>query len=298
MLEILIASIGFGLITVSILSLASVGFTLQFSVTGVLNLAFADVMTLAGFTAWLLNDSLGLSIWATIPFAGIVAGLISVVLNRAILQPLLRRGTSVFGMLIATLALSLVLWNGLLAIVRPGFFFYDMPPVTVYRFLGQILTSNQLIFMGLAALALLSVHLILRRSKLGKAMRAVAANPDLARASGIPSRLVVDTAWFISGFLGGIAGVALFASLPAFDTSTARGLLVVILATVVLGGVGHVYGALAAAVVIGLSSEMVAALAAPQWRDVLALLILIGVLMIRPQGIVRDVSGGREVAAA
>jgi len=298
MTDILIASIGFGLITVAILSLASAGFTLQFSVTGVLNLAYADVMTVAGFGALVLNQQLGWSIWMTVPFGGLVGGLLSVVLNRSILQPLLRKGTSMFGMLIASLALSLVIWNLMLAFVRPGFFHYDMPPAVVHRFLGQILTTNQLLFMGLAATVLLAVHLILRRSKLGKAMRAVAANPDLARSSGIPSRRVVDITWFISGFLGGVAGVVLFAGVPAFDTSTARGITVIILATVILGGVGNVYGALLAALVIGLTSEIVATVFAPEWRDVLALVVLIGVLLVRPQGIVRDVTGGREVAAA
>ena len=129
-------------------------------------------------------------------------------------------------------------------------------------------------------------------------MRAVAANPDLARASGIPSRRVVDVTWLISGFLGGIAGVVLFAGVPAFDTSTARSLTVLILATVILGGVGNVYGALLAALIIGISSEMVATLLAPEWRDVIALMIIVGVLIVRPEGIIRDVTGGRAVAAA
>jgi branched-chain amino acid transport system permease protein/neutral amino acid transport system permease protein len=297
MLEILLASIGFGLITVSVLSLAAVGFTMQFSVTGVLNLAFTDVMTISGFAALALNQGMGLSIWATLPIAGIVGALLSVLINRVVLQQLLRRGTNVFGMLIATLALSLVLWNLLLAVVRPGFFRYDVPQPTIFRFAGQILTSNQLLVMGLAACILVAVHLILRKSKLGKAMRAVAANPDLARASGIPARRIVDVAWAISGFLGGVAGVALFMGVPVFDTTTSRGILVVILAVVMLGGVGHVYGALAAAVMIGLSSELVATLWAPEWRDVFALAVLVAVLLLRPQGIVRDIAS-RQVAPA
>ena len=139
MIDILIASIGFGLITVAILALAATGFTLQFSVTGVLNLAYADVMTVAGFAALALNQWWGWPVWAAIPVAGAVAAIISFGLNRAVLQPLLRRGTSVFGMLIATLALSLVIWNLVLAIVRPGFFHYEMPEPEVHRFLGQIL---------------------------------------------------------------------------------------------------------------------------------------------------------------
>jgi branched-chain amino acid transport system permease protein/neutral amino acid transport system permease protein len=297
MLEILLASIGFGLITVSVLSLAAVGFTMQFSVTGVLNLAFTDVMTISGFAALALNQGMGLSIWATLPIAGIVGALLSVLINRVVLQQLLRRGTNVFGMLIATLALSLVLWNLLLAVVRPGFFRYDVPQPTIFRFAGQILTSNQLLVMGLAACILVAVHLILRKSKLGKAMRAVAANPDLARASGIPARRIVDVAWAISGFLGGVAGVALFMGVPVFDTTTSRGILVVILAVVMLGGVGHVYGALAAAVMIGLSSELIATLWAPEWRDVFALAVLVAVLLLRPQGIVRDIAS-RQVAPA
>jgi branched-chain amino acid transport system permease protein/neutral amino acid transport system permease protein len=295
--DILVASLGFGLITASILALAAVGFTLQYSVTGVFNLAYVDVMTLSGFGALLANQA-GVSIWVAFVCAAAVGAVLCLAINRAVLQPLLRRGTGSFGMLIATLALSLVLWNGLLAIVRPGFFSYDMPPVEVHRFLGQILTSNQLVIMALAAVVLLSVHLLLRRTRLGKAMRAVSANPDLARASGIPSRRIVDVVWLISGALAGIAGVALLASIPAFDTATARGLLPLILATVILGGVGNVYGALAAALIIGISSELVAALYAPQWRDVLALVLLIVVLLFRPEGLVRDAARGRSVAPA
>jgi len=295
--DILIASVGFGLITASILALAAVGFTLQYSVTGIFNLAYVDVMTIAGFAALLANLS-GLPVWPSFAVAAVAGALVCFVLNRAVLQPLLRRGTGAFGMLIATLAVSLVLWNGLLAIVRPGFFSLDMPPVTVHRFLGQILTSDQLIIMALAAAALLATHLLLRRSRLGKAMRAVSANPDLARASGIPSRRIVDVVWLLSGALAGLAGVALFASIPAFDTGTARGFLPLILATVILGGVGNVYGALAAALVLGISSELVAAVYAPQWRDVLALVVVIVVLLLRPEGIVRDAARGRAVAPA
>jgi branched-subunit amino acid ABC-type transport system permease component len=298
MTDILIASVGFGLITVAILSLASAGLTLQFSVTGVLNLAYADVMTVAGFAALGFNQLLGWSIWATMPIGGLVGAVLSVALNRVVLQPLLRRGTNVFGMLIATLALSLVIWNLVLAIVRPGFFHFGMPEPTVHRFLGQILTTTQILFMVTAAAVLIGVHLLLQRTKLGKAMRAVAANPDLARASGVPARRVVDLTWLISGFLGGIAGVVLFAGVPAFDTSTARGITVVILATVILGGVGNVYGTLFAALLIGLTGEMVATVFAPEWRDVLALVVIIGVLLFRPQGIVRDITGGRQVAPA
>lgn len=296
-MDILVASVGFGLITASILALAAVGFTLQYSVTGVFNLAYVDVMTISGFGALLANQA-GVPAWLAFAVAAAVGGLFCVAMNRAVLQPLLRRGTGSFGILIATLALSLVLWNGLLAIVRPGFFSYDMPPVTVHRFLGQILTSNQLVIIGLAAAALLATHLLLRRSRLGKAMRAVSANPDLARASGIPSRRIVDIVWLVSGALAGLAGAALFASIPAFDTATARGLLPLILATVILGGVGHIYGALAAALIVGISSEVVAALYAPQWRDVLALVLLVAVLLVRPQGLVRDATGGRAVAPA
>jgi branched-chain amino acid transport system permease protein/neutral amino acid transport system permease protein len=213
-----------------------------------------DVMTFSAFIALTLNRA-GVNIWLTVPFAGLSGAIISFLINRGILQPMLRRGTGLFGMMITTIAISLIIWNGVLTIVRPGYFHYELPKEITYRFAGQILTATQLITIGIALIAIIIVNALLRYTKLGKSMRAVAENPDLARASGIPSRRVVDLTWIISGFLCGIAGVILCINLPVFSTVTARGLLIVILASVVLGGVGNPYGAILGALTLGISSE-------------------------------------------
>ena len=292
MLDILIASIGFGIATAAILTIAAVGFTLQFSVTNIFNLAFADVMTFSAFIAFALNRA-GMNIWLTVPIAGIGGAIISFLINRGILQPMLRRGTGLFGMMITTIAVSLIIWNGILTIVRPGYFHYLLPKEITFRFAGQILTATQLITIGIALVAMIIINMLLRYTKLGKSMRAVAENPDLARSSGIPSRQVVDLTWIISGFLCGIAGAILCINLPVFSTVTARGLLIVILASVVLGGVGNPYGAILGALILGISSELIAAVFAPQWKDVFSFVILVLILLVRPQGIIPGNSAGK-----
>lgn len=286
---LLVAAIGFGLVAGSILSIATVGFTLQFSVTGVFNLAYASVMAVSMFIAlWFTN--LGLNVWLTLPIAGLAAAVISVALNLGIVEPLMKRGITATGMIIATLAVSLVLVNILLAIVRPGFSTFGRTDPTVYRFLGQIITSTQLEIMALSVGLMILIRLLLVRTKLGKAMRAVASNNDLARSCGINSRLIINTTWALSGFLCGIAAVVLGMSVSVFSTTTAQSFLVIILAAAVLGGIGNPYGAMIGALVLGVTSEILAVIFAPQWKDVLALVVLIGVLLLRPQGIISQFS--------
>src|SRR5437868_6684200 len=107
-------ALGFGLVTASILALAAVGFTLQFGVTNVFNLAYAEVMSVAGFIALMLND-LGFSIWLAMVGGAAAAAVLSYAINAAVLQPFLRRGTKPWGLVIITIALALIIENTVLA---------------------------------------------------------------------------------------------------------------------------------------------------------------------------------------
>ncbi|MCU1658186.1 MAG: natD, partial [Pseudonocardiales bacterium] len=137
----------------------------------------------------------------------------------------------------------------------------------------------------------------LRYTRLGKAMRATAADPELARNCGVRTRLVTDGAWLLSGALCGMSGVALVTELGSFQSSTGGAFLVPIVASAVVGGIGHSYGAMLGALVIGLASEMAAVVFTPQYKDVVAFLILIVVLLLRPQGILSEVASDKAVAA-
>jgi branched-subunit amino acid ABC-type transport system permease component len=292
----IVPAIGFGIVTASILAVAGVGFTLQFGVTNILNLAYGDIMTAAAFVAYLVTSA-GLSVWLALVTGAAFGSVFSVLLNRCIYTPFVRRGTRLFGMIIVTIAVSLIVQNGLLAIFGANFFSLKMPRPASVHIAGMAFTTVQLAIIAIAAVAMLLIHLLLRYTKLGKAMRATAADPDLARNCGIATDRVIDLAWAISGALCGLAGVILVMNVAAFTDTTGAQFLIPIVAVAVLGGIGQPYGAMLGALVIGITTEVAAAIFSPEYKDVVAFMILVIVLLARPQGILSEVATRKEVAA-
>ena len=285
------------MITASILAIAAVGFTLQFSVTNILNLAYGDIMTASAFSAWMVNRA-GVNIWICLVVAGLFGAVFSMVLNRFVYFQFVRRGTRLFGMIIVTIAVSLIVQNGLLAIYRPTFFSYRFSPGPSYHVAGMVFTASQVVIIGIALLAMLVVHLISTQTRLGKAMRATATNPGLARSCGVATDRVIDFAWLLSGALCGIAGVVFVLNTATFSETTGAGFLVPVIAAAVLGGIGQPYGAMLGALIIGVSSEVAASVPSlTSYKNVVAFAILIVVLLLRPQGILSEVASAKEVAA-
>jgi branched-subunit amino acid ABC-type transport system permease component len=289
----LATAIGFGLVTASILALAAVGFTMQFAVTNILNLAFAEVMGAAGYVALLASHLM--DIWSSMIPAAAFGAVFSYLINRYVLGALIKRGTKLFGMVIVTVGVGLIIENVILAVAGPTFSGYTLPQQRTLHIGPFLLTGFQLIIMSLAALAMIGIHLLLRHSKVGMAMRAISVSATLAEHSGIDTRRVVDLTWLLSGALAGVAGVALFINIGTFTSATANEFLVVIVAAAVLGGVGDAYGAMMGALVIGLASEIEAAYFNPQYKEVVAFVILVVVLLLRPQGIMAEIAVQREI---
>jgi branched-subunit amino acid ABC-type transport system permease component len=292
----LMPAIGFGIVTASILAVAGVGFTLQFGVTNILNLAYGDIMTAAAFIAYLLTSA-GVSVWLGLLAGAAFGAVFSVLLNRVIYTPFVRHGTRLFGMIIVTIAVSLIVQNGLLAIFGANFFSLQVARPSSVHVAGMVFTSVQLAIVGIAIAAMLLIHVLLRYTKLGKAMRATATDPELARNCGIATDRVIDVAWAMSGTLCGLAGVILVMNVTAFSDTTGSQFLIPIVAVAVLGGIGQPYGAMLGAVVIGLASELAAAVISPDYKDVVAFVILVIVLLARPQGILSEIATRKEVAA-
>jgi len=289
-------SIGFGLVTASILTMAAVGFTMQFGVTNILNLAFGEVMSVSGFVALMVTRT-GTSIWIGMVVAAVFGALLSYALNRAVFIPFVRRGTRLFGMVIVTIAVGLIIQNGILATTGPNFFSYSVAQESSYNVGPLILSTSQIVIMAIAVTCMLVVHGLLRYTKLGMAMRATATDSSLARSCGIRTERIVDVAWLISGAMCGIAGVTLFINTTSFTAATANSFLVVIVAAAILGGVGQPYGAMLGALVIGLTSEISASFINPSYKNVVAFVILVVVLLFRPQGILAEIATQREVTA-
>jgi branched-chain amino acid transport system permease protein/neutral amino acid transport system permease protein len=279
----IILSLGFGLVTASILAMGAVGFTLQFGVTNLFNLAFGESMTVSAFAAYLARASLHWNMWLAMAVGGLTGMVVSLLISRLVYVPFLQRGTTQFAMVMVTVAVSFILKNVLQIFSGANFYSYQLPPQRPVHILGMVFTPRQLAIIGLAA-SLLGLHLLFRYTRLGKAMRATSDDPELARSVGIPTSRVVSAAWLLSGLLAGLAGVSLAMDLGTFDSNTGGSFLLIIVAAAVFGSVGEPYGAVVGALVIGIASEL-AAIVGPDLKDVVAFSVLVLVLLIRPDGL-------------
>lgn len=295
-MSLFVASLGFGLVTASILAVAAVGFTLQFGVTNILNLAFGDVMTASAFMGYIATKA-GAGIWLAVALCGLFGAAFSVLLNRLLYTQFVRHGTKLFGMIVVTIAVSLIIQNTIQAIWGPSFFSLKFSSGHSYHLGSMVFTSSQFGIMAIAVASMLGVYALLRYTKLGKAMRATACDPTLARSCGIGTERVIDVAWLLSGALCGVAGISLAMNVTSFTSTTGGTFLIAIVAAAVLGGVGQAYGAMLGALTIGISSEVAAGLIAPSYKQIVAFVVLVVVLLIRPQGILSEVAEDKEVVA-
>ena len=283
-MSLFLASFGFGLVTAAVLAIAAVGFTMQFAVTDVLNLAYGAVMIASAFVAYAVNQA-GVNVWIAILAAAAAGAAASVLLNQGIYTPFQRRGSAPITLVIVSLGLTLIIEFGLQAIVGGTSVSYTMSQGPTVKAGGLVLTAVQLVIIGLSVVIMTGVHVLLRYTKLGKAMRATAANRSLARNCGIRTSRIVALTWALTGALCGIAGTVFAINNGSFGATSADLFLVVILAAVFLGGPGQAYGAMAGALIIGLATEISAAYINPSYKDVVAFVVLLVVMVVRPGGV-------------
>jgi branched-chain amino acid transport system permease protein/neutral amino acid transport system permease protein len=283
-MSLFLASFGFGLVTAAVLAIAAVGFTMQFAVTDVLNLAYGAVMIGSAFVAYWINQA-GINVWLGLVVAAAAGAAASVLLNRWIYTPFQRRGSPPITMVIVSLGMTLIIEFGLQAIVGGTSVSYAMSQGPAVKAGGLVLTTIQLVIIGLSVAVMAAVHGLLRYTKLGKAMRATAANRSLARNCGIRTDRVVTLTWALTGALCGVAGTVFAINNGSFGATSADLFLVVILAAVFLGGPGQAYGAMAGALIIGLATEISAAYINPSYKYVVAFGVLLIVMAVRPGGV-------------
>ena len=283
-MNLYVAAFGFGLVSMSVIAIAAVGFTMQFGITNMINLAYGEVMISSAYVAYYINRA-GISIWVGMVAGALFGAVFSFLLNRVVYAPFQRKGTSHLGMVIVSLAISLMIANLLLPIVGYYSVSYQDSSGGLIRLGSIVLTSNQIVIIGVAVVLMLLIHGLLKYTRLGKAMRATAANPTLARNCGIPTQRVVDAVWLITGALCGLAGVVAAMNSDSFAIANGAAFLITVLAAAVLGGAGQPYGAMIGAVLIGLITELSAAAWSPEYKEVVAFGVLVLVMVLRPQGL-------------
>ena len=286
-MTVFLASVGFGLVTASVLAIAAVGFTLQFGVTNVLNLAYGAIMIFGAFLAYLVNSN-GASVWLGLLVSIAACSAVSVVINGVVYTPFQRRGASPITMVIVSLGMTLIIEFGVGAVAGGVPVSYTMGSGPTFSAGGLSLTGVQLAIMAVAVATMGGVHVLLRYTKLGKAMRATAANRTLARNCGIRTGRVISATWALTGALCGLAGTVFAMDAGSFTATSTDVFLVLILAAVFLGGPGQPYGAMLGALVIGLATEISAVFIPADYKYVIAFVALLIMLGVRPTGLLGE----------
>lgn len=280
-LQLLVEGVKFGLI----IAMSAVGLSLIFGTTGLVNFAHGELVTFGALAAWTANVLVGLHVVPATVVGVLVGGLAGAALDKGLWRPLRRRGTGLIALLVVSIGLGLLVRYVFLyqfgGRTRPYAQYVAQRAISV----GPIAIAPKDIVSILVSLAVLAaVGIALQRTKAGKAMRAVADNPDLASSSGIDVERVILLVWAFGAALAALGGVLLGLT-EQVSWQMGFQLLLLMFAGVILGGLGTAYGALLGSFVVGVFLQMSTLVISPELKNVGALLILILILLVRPQGI-------------
>ncbi|NII41253.1 branched-chain amino acid transport system permease protein [Curtobacterium flaccumfaciens] len=268
-----------------LIALASIGLSLIYGTTGLSSFSHGEQVTLGGLLAYVFANQLGWNIW--------LAGIVTVLLCAAsgylqdagIWKPLRKRRISLTQLMIVTIGLSIA--------AQYAFqYFFGAATVRIQQgnpetvtFVGITLTVQSYVAMGIALVVLIGTGLFLAKTRFGRATRAVSDNPALAAASGIDVDRVIRFVWTLAAGLAGLSGVMLGLVLNGVNWQTGLQLLLLMFASVTLGGLGTAYGALVGSMIIGIVVELTNLVLPGDFKYATALVILILILLFRPQGI-------------
>lgn len=268
-----------------LLALASVGLSLIYGTTGLSNFAHAEQVTLGGMVGYGLINVLGWNLWIGGLAVMIICGFTGWFQDRVLWQPLRRRGLGLTQMMIVTIGLSLAMQYSYQFFAGADTKRVVVAQATVRTFGPITITDRSLAAMAISAVFLALVGFALLRTRVGRATRAVSDNPALAQASGIDTDKVIRLVWTVAMALAGLSGLLYALVVNGIKWDTGLQILLLLFAAVTLGGLGTAFGALVGALVIGLVVELSPLVIPGDFKYAAALLILILLLLVRPQGL-------------
>jgi branched-subunit amino acid ABC-type transport system permease component len=235
------------------LGLIAIGLTMTFALLKFANFAHADAGVLGAYLTFALNVGARLNFAVSLALAALAMGLVGILIDRTVFR-LMRDRRDVTPM-ITSLGLSLAIRSAVQAFWGPQPVSYNFPVRPGYMLLGARVTGSQLGILAVVVVAMLGFHALLHYTRVGKALRATAANPDLAQASGIDIERSIKLVWFIgTGFAS--VGLTLVAWDTQLDPYLGFNLIIPIFCVVLIGGVGSVYGAMLGALIVGFAENL------------------------------------------
>jgi neutral amino acid transport system permease protein len=274
-----------GLVTGSYYALGAAGLTLVYGVLRLINFAHGDMLTLGAYIALVVSSGLDLpvALAAVAAFVGVAA--LGVTLERIMWRPMRRRGAGMFQLVLMAFGLAFVIRYGIQLIAGPDQRALDVDVVSSVEFLNIRLGRTELVVVIVGFVVLLALGLALKLTAIGKQIRALSDSPELAETTGINTHRVIGITWILAGGLAGLAGVLYSASIGGVNPNLGFGIILSLFAAVVVGGIGNAYGALASGVLIGVVQEWATLVITPSLKLAVGFVLLVFVLIVRPQGI-------------
>ncbi|CAN1213037.1 branched-chain amino acid ABC transporter permease [Tumidithrix helvetica PCC 7403] len=294
MLEILQSSID-GIAVGSIIALAAVGLTLTYGILRLANFAHGDILTLGAYLAFFANTVMKIDIWSSILFGCGVAIAFVLICEKILWSPLRARRVTPTTMMIVSIGLALVVRNAIVLIWGTAPHKYNLPTYSALNLFGFLITTNRAIVIAAAIVVIVGLYCLLQYTKIGRAMRAVADSPELARVTGINVDAVILWTWVIAGGLTALGGT-MYGLITNLRPNMGWFLVLPMFASVILGGIGNPYGAIAGAIIIGVAQEVATTCPTSlgelskycigtDYKLGVGLLIMILVLLFKPQGL-------------
>ncbi len=290
-----------GLVAGAMIGLGAVGVTLTYAILRFANFAHGEFVSWGAYAALAVSAALGtlapglarplgpFSFGWSLPLgllaAAAITALLALAVDGLLFWPLRRRGGAVIILVMASFGAALTLRNLLEFIFTSAPAYYSQAlQIALPLGAGLRATPDQLLALGLALALVAAVHLLLTTTALGRAMRAVAENQQLSGIAGVDVRKVVRTAWALGAGLAAAAGV-MAGLLVQIRPTMGLDLLLPLFAAAILGGIGSVPGAMLAGLIVGLAEAICVAWLGAEWRAAVAFVILVAILMLRPQGL-------------
>jgi branched-chain amino acid transport system permease protein len=269
-----------------LLALGALGLSLVFGTTGLTNFAHGELITFGAMAVYLLQSEASLPFLAAAALAVVLSGAFGYANDKFLWKPLRGRGTGLIAMMIVSIGLAIFVRYVYQYVV--GANSHNFTDVGIPRApweVGPIDVSERTFWSAvICVVVLVIVSVAVQRTRLGKATRAVSDNPPLAASSGIDVDRVILTVWIVGGALAGLSGI-LWGMNYGFDYQFGFKILLLVFAGVTLGGLGTIWGTMAGSIIVGLMVEMSSLVIPTELKYVTALVVLILVLLIRPQGI-------------
>ncbi len=270
----------FGLLTGCMLAVATSGFALLRNTERFLHIAHGQFMALGALLALALGEMIG--VVAGIAGAIVLTSVIAAACGRLLFDPVKHRGGNV--LLFTSVGLAFVTYAVMIAVFGTELRVFDINLGAARRIGPFDVAPGEIVLLLVAAVVIGGLWLLLGRTGVGRDIRAVASNRELAQIRGVAIGRVSTTVWLISGALAAVAGI-MTGILGSVSIESGWGYILLVLAAAVLGGTGNILGVIAAALVLGVVMDMSALVIDTTYRPVVAFAILIIVLLIRPQGL-------------